>query len=263
MADLGRVCERQGRYEEAREWIERALDQVRAISEEHPHLRTRLNALGRLTLKTNELRDSERYLREAERYCVDRWGDDHTRTAETRLYLITTLAETATEFDDLIAIARRNVAIEEAIDPEARAYTHQLFGLGVILLKAGRLAEADSTVRVAKERWIDDLGMDHPSIARCDVVLGKIAARLGDPKAAETFFREALDIYRRRLGEPHPVIASTEVHLANALMEQGRHAEVESRLAAALPILEKAYPPGHPEIAACHDALSRSSRLRG
>ncbi|HZH75316.1 MAG TPA: CHAT domain-containing tetratricopeptide repeat protein [Archangium sp.] len=93
------------------------------------------------------------------------------------------------------------------------------------------------------------LGGEHPEVAHCLDLLGKIYRHQGDFARAEPLIRRGLAIREAALGDTHLDVAHSLNNLANLYLEQGMHAQAEPLHQRALAIREAALGGNHLDVA--------------
>lgn len=135
--------------------------------------------------------------------------------------------------------------------------------LGAILLRSGRLREAELLLRKTLQAVGQTQGLDHPNYG---VALNKLAAVLvaqGRYFEAESVMKEALDIQRRNLGWEHGAHGLALEALADILIEQGRYAEAEGVIRDSLDVMSKTVGREHPDYGASLHGLGRVLSAQG
>jgi len=109
-----------------------------------------------------------------------------------------------------------------------REVADSLAGLGLPLVRQGKLAEAETVQREALAIRRSLFGDDNLDTAQSLNDLALVVSNQGKPVEAEAMVREALAIQRQVLREPHPAIAWSLLLLATTLSGQGKPAEAET-----------------------------------
>ena len=95
----------------------------------------------------------------------------------------------------------------------------------------------------------DNLGPEHPEVARSVYSLGTAKLVVGDREGAKPLLERALGIQERTLGPDHPVVASTLNNLGNLSRSQQDLEVTKSLYERALAIQERALGLDHPTVA--------------
>ncbi len=102
---------------------------------------------------------------------------------------------------------------------------------GMVLLAAGKLDEAERSVREALEGRQRVLGEDHPTTLGSLINLGTVLQRQNDWSAAEPVVIEAYETSRRVLGDEHSTTLTAAGHVGAVYVGQGRNDEAVALLA--------------------------------
>lgn len=172
---------------------------------------------------------------------------------------------------------RRSIALQTSLPPQQRdniALACSLYGLGNELENAGRLADAERTLREALElqqRFIRDdslnclgsQGHAKADIARTLQVLAW-ATRERDLNEAIPLMKSAVTIQQSVWGdEPYPDYAAALNDLGLMLRDQGDYAQSEQLLMEALVMERKLLGAKHPDLALALNNLAQVQQLRG
>jgi len=106
----------------------------------------------------------------------------------------------------------------------------------------GAVVVAQKALEVAKQ----NVGPDHPDVAKSLNSLGRIYERQADFAKAEPLLKRSLAIREKALGPDHPDVAES-LHSLGAI--QRDYAKAESLYKRSLAIREKALGPDHPDVA--------------
>ncbi|CAM9637428.1 unnamed protein product, partial [Ascophyllum nodosum] len=95
----------------------------------------------------------------------------------------------------------------------------------------------------------EDLGRDHPDVARALHNLAVCASEAGRTEEAESLYERSLAIREKELGPDHPTVASALHHLGVCALEAGRTEGAERLHRRALAIREEKLGRNHPDVA--------------
>lgn len=135
-------------------------------------------------------------------------------------------------------------------------------GLGNILERQGKLAEAEEQHRKVSALFAETLGADHPNVAISKHNLAAILAQRGQYQEAESLHRQALSILIKAVGESHPQVGLLRLNIGRMYKNQERWADAEAELTAALAVLDKALGPESPQATEARGVLERLSQDR-
>lgn len=125
------------------------------------------------------------------------------------------------------------------VEPESLHLATSLDALAATLGSMGRHEEAEERFARALEIRRQELGPDHPLMAKAHNNLGIALRHLGRLEEALEHLQRADQLFRQQYGPDHRHVVSSLNNLANTLNELGRHAEAEERLTEALGIARK------------------------
>ena len=155
---------------------------------------------------------------------------------------------------------RRTIALREAIlPPDDPAIALARDGLGTILVRQGRYAEAEPLLLDALATYRKAEPPEAESLAGALNTLAELARTRGDMKLAEERFTEGLS-YAPGAPALHPQLLN---NLAGLYKDQGRYAEAEDLLRHSQVLREAADPPQVAAVATALLNLAELARLQG
>lgn len=139
-----------------------------------------------------------------------------------------------------------------------------MHGLGEVLERQGRYADAERSFRKALDLQRQVLGPDHADIARTLQDLAKVIDESGNLKAAIPVMREALDMQRRLNGaQADPRFAEAINDLGALVYEAGDYDAAERLYLEAIAMKHRLLGEKHPEIALTLGNLARVLQNKG
>ena len=139
-----------------------------------------------------------------------------------------------------------------------------LYGLGTLLAKQGRSADAEQSLREALDRQKSLYGEAHPAVARTMKDLANAVADRGDLNAAIPLMQRAVAMQRALRGsEPHPDLAEALNDMGTLLWRQGDVAGCEKFFRESLAMNRRLLGEKHPEIANGLENVAMSIQDRG
>ena len=120
--------------------------------------------------------------------------------------------------------------------------------LGLALLSQGKVAEAESQIEAALERYRTLFGPGHPTVAAVLSNLGQAHVRAGRVDRGLTLLLEALALKESTLGREHVALFTTLNNLGGAYSELGRPTEARDAYLRALAVGELAFGPDSPQL---------------
>ena len=219
MDTVGTVYMGLGLYKEARPLLDRAVEQRRQFAAADPSvLSASLSHLGELQTLQANFDAGEKSYREAIAF-----QSTQPKTAQNRAALAKTL-----------------------------------HGLGVLLEREGRYADAEQSFRKALDVQRQVLGPAHADVARTLQDLAKVIDESGNLKAAIPVMQQALDIQRRlNDSQPAPGLAETINDLGTMRYEDGDYDAAEKLYVEAIAMKRRLLGEKHPEIAITLSNLAR------
>jgi len=107
-------------------------------------------------------------------------------------------------------------------------------GLGIVLFRLGRYAEAETSLRSAIARQVDGYGGGHHETAKSRFELGQLLRDVGRFEKAEAEYEQAIETLSSALPAGHPHLARATSGLASLYLDRGEAARAE-------PILRESY----------------------
>ena len=127
--------------------------------------------------------------------------------------------------------------------PGTLAEADQSFKRALEIWSDGKSPEAEALLNRALSIRLEQLGPNHPLVARAIERLGALSFNRGKYAEAEVQFRRALDIDVRALGEESAVVAYDMGDVGAALREQGRYSEARTIVERSMALRRKLLPP--------------------
>jgi serine/threonine-protein kinase len=221
---LGAVYKQLGMYDEAAALMKQA---IAAREKADPELlEESLNELGDIERYRGRLADAEPILNRALELRRKKFGDAHTKVAQTLNNLALVYDEQG-KFDQSEATHREALRIRRGLGPKDPGVSNSLSNLGITLRHSGKFDEAATILREALALRREANGNDHPLVANTLNVLGLTLDEMGKYAEAEPILRESLAIRRKVLPAMHPNVADAVSALAATLQDQMRLDQAE------------------------------------
>jgi serine/threonine-protein kinase len=237
----------------ARELLDRGALDIRDRLTAQPELKASLlGTMGRVYRKLGLYPEAEPLLTEAHTLWLQSYGDrDHPKVVESVLDLAEQRIVTGQyrEAEDLFTRAQESL-------PGGESQVRAVAGRADALRLQGRYGEAEVLQRQALATVREDLGAEHPLIARIANQLGNLLREMGDHESAGAAYREALDFHLQHHGPQHPAVAEVYNNLGLLAHEQGAFDEAREAFEAALAIQSKVLDAGHRDMASPHHNLA-------
>ncbi len=243
LGDLGSFRARQGRLDEAKDILEKALvGASAALGERDSGTALLKSCLGQIYFMQGRTQEAESLLRDAvETQRIGRASVADRVISESSLGAIYTQEGRYSMAESML-----QQAVEEARElGEAHpTYASALTTLADLYRVEGKQARMEPLLRKAQAIYAAAFGPESPRVA--EVMLDRSIETVNAKKfaLAETELGEALGILRKQ-GADHPTVAIGESWLAKVYTEQGRYREAKAMLEHALPILKTTWPAGY------------------
>jgi len=160
--------------------------------------------------------------------------------------------------------------LEKSVDLCAHVFGQHDIRLAELLEKVaianastGHLQRAELLLEQAIESNIENVGVDHPSVAISRTHLAMIWRDLGDPHRAKQQLEQVLASSINNLGVDHPIVANIRSNLATVLRDLGDPHRVTELLEQALESNTKALGADHPSVATRRSNLAMALRDLG
>jgi len=255
--ELGAVLYAQGRFAEAKLFLETATMIGESSRDAAAQRATGLIALGNLLRETRQLSEAERYILEALEIDEDCWGRQHPNVARD-LNALALLCLELGRLDKGISHSREALRITElsfgSNHPEVAIALNNLADLQRKLPESN-----DAQAALERALSIDEanFGPRHSLVARD---LSKIAQVLFERKEfvqAERLMWRAFGIDAANHRPTHPAIAKRQCNLSALFHAQDQFGESEALIRCALSIDKEAHGPDHWEVVDDLRALAR------
>ncbi len=251
LVTLGEVYTDLGRFGEASELLEEAVDVIRRQRPgDDPELAKALNDLAAARHRLGDFDRAGELYRES----IDmrqRLGPDNDLTKPTNNLAAFLLdhgkpSEAAAIYRDSLERRRAVLASTPESDPDYTARRANVAtsarSLGAALLAAGDVVGAEPLLTEALTLRTEIYGPESPAVASALVSLGRLAQSRGEGEVAEGMFGRALEIRRRKLGDAHWHTAAAKKDLASVLLASGEMETARVLLVQALATLYASRP---------------------
>jgi tetratricopeptide (TPR) repeat protein len=239
------VGDREGRREDALQWVRHAEAAVRRVGlggVEEARMLQRHGALAIDIEPEKARKDLERALAIFERTL----GPDHPEVAMT----LKELGNVGENLESKIAYYRRALDIwERTLGPDHPLQAMSLNNLGLDLARQGKHEEARLHLERALEVWESALGPEHPFV---DVALGNLGAQLlwqNEYDEARPYLERSLALREKEHGREHWEVANALTLLGYTWLGKGDLRQAQEHFARALPMAEKTHGSEHPDVA--------------
>lgn len=124
-----------------------------------------------------------------------------------------------------------------------------LYNVGLLRTDQARYPEAIESLRRGLTLRTEDLGPEHPIVARFHNTLGNAHEDAGEYEPALEQFERAATIWRAFGGDGHPSLAYVSNNMANVYVEQNDYEKAFATYQRALEAAEAGFPEDHPAVA--------------
>ncbi len=247
---LGVVENILGRYDEAREHLELALETIQpATGPNHPAVAALLTDLGNLETAAGHLKVAESDYRKGLQIAQTQLSQDHP----LRISLITDLANTLDNegrYQEAAPLYREVLAIREnTVGPNHIETGKVLLNLAMLEHHQGHLAQAERHFQRAVSILERHIGKQHPVTAIAYLGYGALEEDRNRYDRAEQLYSQALAAFQAKLGPEHPYTAMALNNIGEINRLRGRYRKAETYYQRALTIDEKKLGPRNPAVA--------------
>jgi CHAT domain-containing protein/Flp pilus assembly protein TadD len=248
---------RAGKYDEARQLAERALEiRRKELGIEHPDVAQSLNLLAVIYRFQGDYAKADQLNQQALAVRMNILGSEHPDVAQSLNNLATIYHEKG-DYEKAEPLYQRALAIwERTLGAEHLQVATSLNNLAQIYYNKGDYPKAEPLHQRALVIWENTLGSEHPQVATALNNLAIIYSDKGDYAKAEPLYQRALAIREKKLGPEHPDVAIILNNLAVIYRVKGDYAKAGALHQRALDIREKTLGPEHPRLALTLHTLS-------
>ncbi|XXH05609.1 Purine-cytosine permease fcy21 [Hypoxylon texense] len=231
MHELSRVYERQGLYEEAKNWAESAF----TLGEDGT---TALASKARLAVALAGKGDYEGS-RQANEFVLDSLGritGDEKQLLEVEVKKnLAYVLQRQGKYEEAAQLAKEALLATKNLLGEDHPETLEvLSNLALIMEKLDKWEDAECLTKEAWRKKEKYLGKDHPETITSRARLGVILTEQGHYSDAEEILRETLELTKCILGKEHPDTLTSLSQLGEVLFRQGNYEKAEKKLRKAL-----------------------------
>ncbi|KAH6974923.1 hypothetical protein EDB80DRAFT_881846 [Ilyonectria destructans] len=243
---LGMLYSDQGKFKEAEEMYERALDGYeKALGPHHTSTLITVNNLGNLYSDQSKFEEAEEMYERALEGYEKALGPDHTSTLDT-VNNLGILYKERGKFEEAEEMYEQALeGYEKALGPDHTSTLDTVNNLGNLYKAQGKFKEAEEMYGRALEGYEKVLGPDHTSNLDTVQNLGNLYRGQGKFEEAEEMYGRALEGYEKALGPHHTSTLITVNNLGNLYRGQGKFKEAEEMYEQALEGYKKALGPLH------------------
>jgi len=256
-SNVGSLRTAQGRYDEARALLERALATAeRELPREDPALSSTLNRLANALARQGNLVEARAYLERTITLQEETLGPEHPYIAMA-LHNLGGVIFRSGAYEESLAVYQRSLAMKEKLlGADHRDLSNTLSNLGITLRNLGRYAEARPYLERAVVIAEASFGVDHPSYAQAMLNVAGVVGSLGSYDEAIPMFERAFALLEQRVGADHPDLADVLIEMGNLRNATGDHAGARRDLERARRILEASVGRDHADTAAAVASLA-------
>ncbi|GIV26193.1 MAG: hypothetical protein KatS3mg027_0007 [Bacteroidia bacterium] len=222
LIEIGGAFSRGGLHEEAKVFLDEAIDIARSSDERKQLLGTALAARASASLGCGEYDEAERYYRAALLQAHETVGPQCGAVAVFLTNIGTLQAERGDYRAALSSLQRAAEILRRVAGWESSLFTDVMFRIGDVYENMGHFRKAEKCYREGIEFLRTNTEAESPSVAHWLAVLGRDYLRRERFAEAEAVLREALRMCERFLGAAEPASVYVAESLAEALYAQGK-----------------------------------------
>jgi len=236
---IGRTYASLGKYTEAREHLERAVELSGGLESREPEALAAISELGNLYIRLGLLDQAETLVRRVLEVRLETLGEEHPSTLAA-MNGLANLMWAQGRYDEVEPLDRRTLEIRRRVlGPEHPDTIRSLNGLAATLFNRGRYAEAAPLFEEAFAVERRQLGESHPDTLGLGNNLAAAYLELGRYADAEALLREVGPARTRVLGAEHEDTATSIHNLGVTLAQQARYQEAEEMLLQAIAVRKR------------------------
>ena len=254
-----------GKYNDAKDYLERALDRKMSIfTETHSSVASTYNALGNLASDLGNLPLARTYYQKTLDIRKEVLPEDHSHIADT-YHNLGLLAYQEENFEKAIQLIKQGFEIEKRIyPPEHPMIADGYNNLGVLYDVMNNTPRALECYKESLEIRRKILGEKHPAVAQSYHNLGVAFQQIGDNRKALANLFQSLYIFREVDEEGHSEEIAKNLENIGAIQYQiGQLQEAEKNFEEALNLFLEIFPPNHPSIGGTLHSLGEIQREFG
>jgi eukaryotic-like serine/threonine-protein kinase len=250
-----------GAAAEAEPYLRRAASRFRDLADVVGAARADVD-LGSCLVAQGRYQDAEKVLRAARAVVVARPSvfEPRTRLAAANFLALSRTYQKVGD-EEALALYREVLASADA-DAQSMPAVTAAHNLGLQLVIAGHLDEAERWLRDAERRWTA-IGTDIADRHAVNRSLSELMRTVGNYPEAVRQGRMAVDGFEKTLPAGHGFHAAAKTTLGRALVLNGQVDEGERVLAEAMDLFLKIRPKGHPELTGTQMGLGAAYRRQG
>ncbi len=222
MGTIGVVYRSLSRFEEAEPFLREALTiRRRILPRDHKLIGYASNNLGLCLRGLGDFAGARSVLLDAQRiFALHQTADDPDMAGV--LNNLAGLEKELGRFDEAVGFYEEALAMKRRLGVGSVDLAKAIKNLGVGLRAAGRLEEAEATLREALRELARSKQLHEPTLAGIAYHLGSLLRERGDQTEAGELLAQALEIRRRLYGEDHPktVEVAQEIAMIEAPAER-------------------------------------------
>ena len=254
------ALQKAGKYESGLALSKQAVTRAEEVGY-GPVLAESLFYLGELQERRAQYEAAQRSFQEAA-LLADRTRHDEIR-AKALVGLLWVIGYCLSDFKQAKELNRRVEAVVMRLEGNWRLRSDWLNNLGNLNWSLHDWDQALEFYQRAMNIRQNELGPEHPSVAKSLNNIGNVLLEQGElPKALE-YHRRALGIKQKVLGPKHPAVARSLNNIGNVIQEMGDFKLALEYYTKTLAIREKTLGPHHPEVASTLNNLGKVYRALG
>ncbi|KAH7151967.1 hypothetical protein B0J13DRAFT_470560, partial [Dactylonectria estremocensis] len=243
---LGMLYSDQGKFKEAEEMYERALEGYeKALGPDHTSTLTTVNNLGLLYSDQGKFKEAGEMYERALEGKEKALGPHHTSTLDTVNNLGNLYSHQGKFKEAEEMYGRALEGKETALGPHHTSTLGTVNNLGNLYSDQGKFKEAEEMYERALEGYEKALGPHHTLTLGTVNNLGLLYSDQGKFKEAEEMYERALEGKEKALGPDHTSTLTTVNNLGSLYSDQGKFKEADEMYERALEGYEKALGPDH------------------
>lgn len=249
-SSIGDVYQRLGKYKDAVEYYERALEIADSNDRNPSNLSTCLNNIGMIYMNQGDFYKSLEYLEKSLEIRLKLYGQTNNPDIATSYYHIGMVNMYLQSYTKALDYYQKSLDIRKKTFGEVHQdVANSIFSIGFLYFQQGKYEVALKMYEEARTIYHNIYGDTHPFLATCTNAIGGVCSRKKDYSRALDYYEKALSIRTAVYGNYHPDIATSLNNIGSIYDYQEDYKKALDYYKKALDMRKMFYKDNHPSIA--------------
>jgi tetratricopeptide (TPR) repeat protein len=223
---LGKVCEMLGRYEEAMEYNQQALDiRMETFGERHADVASSYNNMGNVCDLMGQYEEAMEYHKKALDIRIETLGEGHADVASS-YNNIGNICDVLGQYEEAMEYYEKSIDIRiKSLGARHIEVAGSYNNIGNICDMLGQYEEAMKYHKKALDIRIETFGERHVEVSDSYTNMGSVCEILGRYQEAMEYHRKSLAIGLESLGDRHPDVADSYSNIGTICETLGQYDE--------------------------------------